>query len=76
MNENIQDLTDDEIKEQLLNLRANRKKEYTQPQRKKTRPAELAVDSGAADKLIKKMQEAGGLDALLEQEGLSNGKKD
>lgn len=72
MEENIQNLTNKEIRDKLLKLRENRKREYTQSQRKKPRPAELAVNAETADKLMEKIKEAGGLDALLEQEGLAD----
>jgi len=74
MEENIQNLTDKEIREKLLKLRENRKREYTQSQRKKPRPAELAVNAEAADRLMEEIEKAGGIDALLEQEGLADDK--
>jgi len=76
MEEDIQGMSTERIRERLLNLREARKKEYTQPVRKKGRPAELAVDPEIAKELLNQIEEAGGIEAFMklqaEEEGLDD----
>jgi len=63
----LRDLTVDQIKERLRELQDVRKQAYTQPERKKARANEPTMDPKAAEILLKKIEEAGSLEALLAQ---------
>ena len=66
MSEDLRNLTKEEIREKLEILRAKRKTEYTQPQRKKKRTVKNTIEDDTATKILELIETHGSIEAAME----------